>query len=434
MGKPITWIAQSALWHRTRSGLLTEFVVFAISTALLQVSRFGVHVVAARWLGPATYGIWNGFTLALTYAPVLTLGTINAMNRGVPLLIGRGDQRTAQRAMQVTLTVSLVTGVLTGLVTIVLGLTRWNSLIGRAAAFLGFLLMAQQVYIYLQTWLKCSIRFSAMSCQQAIYALVYPLVVLPTTALWGLSGFVLGQALVVTGVSVWIIFAMRAPFSVGFDRVVFHDLVKVGLPIMAAGTLYGLLTTIDRWVILTYLGIESLGYYSLAIMASSMLGLLPIVVAQQMYPRMAHRYGETGSARALRPMVIRQMLLSSGVTIPILGIVYVGLPWIVKFFLTAYAPGIGSARILLLGLACLPLSGGIGNFLNTVGKQNYYLLVQAIGVVFNFILEVIFVKAGMGLRGVALGAALAMALYTLSLWGVGLGISRTYGSPPISDL
>ncbi len=406
-------------------GFLTEFALFAFSTVLLQISRFGVNLVAARWLGPAAYGLWNSFTLALTYAPVLTLGTINAMNREVPLLMGKGDQVTAQRAIQVTFAVSLATSLLTGLAAIILGLSQRDSPMGRAVILLGLLLMAQQVYLYLQLWLKCNIRFSAMSNQQIIYAVVYPLVVLPTTALWGLNGFVVGQAIVVMGVSTWIIVLLKAPVSVGFDWQIFLNLVKIGLPIMAAGTLYGLLTTIDRWVTLTYLGLESLGHYSLAIMASSMLGVLPMAISQQMYPRMARRFGETGNARALQSMVVRQSLFGSGVTILVMGVVYSGLPWVVNLFLQDYTAGVEPARILLIGLACVPLAGGVANFLNTAGKQNYYLVVQGIGTLLNLVLEVIFVKAGMGLSGVALGASLALVLYTLMLLGVGWWVIRS---------
>lgn len=407
-----------------RTSFLTEFALFAFSTVLLQVSRFGVNMAAARWLGPATYGVWNGFTLALTYAPILTLGVINAMNREVPLLTGKGDQAAAQRVIQVTFAVSLATSLLAGLAAIVLGLSQANTLAGRAAVFLGVLLMAQQIYLYLQLWLKCNIRFSAMSYQQMIYAFIYPLLVLPATALGGLNGFILGQAIAVLGVSTWIIIALQAPVAARFDWQVFLSLVKIGLPIIAAGTLYGLLTTIDRWVILTYLGVEPLGHYSLAIMASSMLGLLPMVVSQQMYPRMARRFGETGNVRALQPMIIRQALFGSGVTAPVLGIVYVGLPWLVAVFLQDYAAGVEPARVLLIGLACLPLAGGVANFLNTVGKQNYYLAIQGVGALLNLALEVAFVKAGLGLVGVAWGAALALALYTLLLLGTGWWVMR----------
>jgi O-antigen/teichoic acid export membrane protein len=184
---------------------------------------------------------------------------------------------------------------------------------------------------------------------------------------------------------------------------------------MGAGLLYVLLTTVDRWVILAYLGVKDLGQYTVAILIFGVLSIVPIVISQQMYPRMAYRYGETGSSFSLFPMIAKQSLSAFAVTLPIIAIAYILIPFFVSAFMPQYSEGISPARILLIGLFFLPLVGGVANFLNTIDKQFYYMLVQAVAIVIKFVFAVLFVNLGWGLEGVAWAGAATYFLYTLFL-------------------
>jgi Na+-driven multidrug efflux pump len=92
----------------------------------------------------------------------------------------------------------------------------------------------------------------------------------------------------------------------------------------------------------------------------------------------------------------------------------------VETFLPDYAAGIRAARIVLVGLAFLPLAGGFGNYLNTVGRQVIYLTIISAAILLNLILDILFVKNGMGINGVAMGAAITYFVYSLVLITAGL--------------
>lgn len=425
MSKQLLWLLETFLKETKEHQFLREFLAFVLSTVMLQISRFAVNLVAARWLGPPNYGIWNSFVLVLTYAPVLTLGTINAMNRDVPLLAGQRNHVAVSQVTGVTFFVSAVSGILAGLAVLMVGISQGKSIWGRLIFWGSILIPANQIYIYLQTWLRSNMRFRAISCQQLINALIYPIIILPTTFIRGLEGYIWGQVLIICSINAFTIIAFKAPLKMKFNVEIFCRLVKIGLPILTAGILYSLLITIDRWIILTYLGTEALGYYSPAIMVSSMVELLPMVIAQQIYPRMAYRFGETGDVGALKSLIIKQVVWSTTIVMPVLVIAYLGLPEFVERLLPNYQPGVKPACIVLWGLACLSLSGGIGNFLNTIGKQNYYLMVQFIAVILNFLIGVLLVRLGMGLIGVASGFSLSLFIYTIMLVAVGWWIYKT---------
>jgi O-antigen/teichoic acid export membrane protein len=114
-------------------------------------------------------------------------------------------------------------------------------------------------------------------------------------------------------------------------------------------------------------------------------------------------------------MIVNQSGFAFVVTLPIVLIAYALLPVLVPAFLPLYVRGIDPARILLIGLALIPLTGGVANFLNTVEKQVYYLVNQLAALIVNILTGLHFVHLGWGLEGIALASSIAWIFYTLSL-------------------
>lgn len=383
---------------------------------LIQFSRLAVSLVVARWVGPDSFGVWNALNLILLYGPLVTLGVANGMNRDVPVYRGRRDYETADKIIEVSYGFVLASTAIAGLGISAIAMTDLvDATYHSSLLVMGFLFFSWGMYQFFQLLLKSSISFRLMSVQQIIFAVLLPAVSLPLAYFLDVPGFILGQAIVALIMVIVIARLATYKIPISWDRDLFISLVKVGFPIMAAGLLYRLLTSVDRWVILTFLSVEELGQYTLAILAVSVLGLLPSVIGQQIYPRMAYRYGETHDKKALKPLIVRQSAMAMIVTLPILAIVFITLPYIVDIFLPEYALGVPPARILLLGLAFIPLAGGFANFLNTVNKQVYYLAVQAAALIVNLALNMVFIRLGYGLNGVALAAATTYFLYTCAL-------------------
>lgn len=398
-----------------------EFTLFFASSLVYQFSRFVVGLIVARWVGPEEFGVWNTLNLLLLYGAFASLGVLNGMNREIPLLRGRRGEKEAAQIVILSFWFMLFSSIVIGLIISFIAISsRITEQFRQSLMWMGLLFISHYMYLYFQLLLKSNIKFRLMSIQQFMYAIVLPLVVLPMASQWHIPGFILGQAIVALALGIFIcrVISFKPAFFWSWSALFF--LIKIGFPIMVAGVLYGLLTSVDRWIILTFLGVESLGYYSLAIICLGTLGIIPSVVSQQLYPRMAFRYGQTSVQKSLFPMVIRQSLMSMVITVPILILVYFGLPFLVTYFLPEYSLGLVPARILLIGLAFIPLAGGVGNFLNIVDKQIHYMAIIAFAVIINLGLDLLFVKLGWGLNGVALGSSITYVIYVFVLWIVGL--------------
>lgn len=420
MAKTLRQGALAARFARVRAalsrGMAAEFLLFAASTLLYQGSRLAVGLVVAAWVGPERFGLWNTLNLLLLYGVLTTLGVPNGMNREVPRLRGQGDEEGARRAADLTLWFSLASSIGGGLLVLVAAFGGPVAAEARTAvAWCALLFAIWQLYQYLQMRLKSMARFQQMSVQQAVFALLLPIVALPLAWEWGVAGYVAGQAFAFAALCLYI-WRLDPPGRPSWDWSALRGLAQIGWPIMLAGLLYSLLTSVDRWVILHALGVEALGHYSLAILCLGSLSLFPAIISQQMYPRMAYRYGQTGDPQTLVPMIYRQALVAGGMSLPLLGAAALLLPVVTARWMPAYVPGVVPAQILMAGLAAIALAGAVGNFLNTVGRQQIYLAVQAATIVISLALSLLFVRLGLGLNGVALGAALSYAFFAVALW------------------
>jgi O-antigen/teichoic acid export membrane protein len=395
---------------------LRESVLFSASTILFHASRLGVHLFAASRLDPAVFGLWNALSLILLYGSIVTLGLIPAMNRELPLWQGRGDRSQAVRVRSVcwgwTVCSSLGAGLLLLAVSVLATLPPTTRTV---LWWLGPLFVADQLYAYFQAYLKSDQRFGLMSRQQFLFAALLPVVAGPLILVHGLAGYMAGQAVGMLMLCVYI--ARKTGFrgNVKLERHEIGRLAHIGMPLLAAGLLLGFLITIDRWVIVTLLGIRPLGYFSISILVTGLLSLIPAAISQQVYPRMAETFGRSSTYAALTPWIQVQNLFITGAMLLVVVPVYFLLPVVVDGLLPQYRPGLGAARITLAGVLFLPLAGGAGNFLAVVNKQMYAVGLQLLTLLFNLAFNVTAVRLGMGLEGVALGTALSYLFYMVTL-------------------
>jgi O-antigen/teichoic acid export membrane protein len=409
----IVEVAKTTLSSKTAR----DTIVFSGSSVIYSASRFTAYLVAAKLLGPKTYGLWNGLLLILTYGMNSHLGVLNAMNREVPYYRGRGEFDKAHEIANIGFGTALVSSipipVMVVLATLIYSFAEETILGLRIVAVL---LVLQQIHNFYQLALKSHNCFGLMAAQQVLFAGLTVCVLISLTYYAGFSGFLWGHALVFVLVLSFLYKYVPVRFSFQFDWAKVVHLGRIGFPIMTVGLAYGMLVSLDRIMVIAFLGKEQLGYYSLSFMAYSIMILFPMVVAQVMYPRLAKRYGKTGDPKSLGPLVYGPLRYLIPVMLLVLVAAYVLAPRFVGAFLPNYALGIPALKITFCGVFFLSFVGGFANFLNTVNKQKLYLIVQVCALSLNGFLNYLFIQLNYGITGVALGTSITYAVYGATLW------------------
>lgn len=402
-----------------KNSLFREFSLYSFSTFLFQLSRVLVELTAAKILGPALWGVWYFLNLVLVYRSFAYMGIVNGMNREVPIKLGSKNKAEADKLKNITFSVVLISSVLASVLILLLPLFLELGELTRSVYSLIPLFFATQFYYLISTTLCAEALFNKVSQMQIIVAVSFPIVAIPLTLNFGLEGFILGFSFSLCFAIIYAYFGRLVTyrFDINYEKI--KELVRIGFPIMLVGIAYALLSTADRWIIGLFIGSEALGFYSMAIIVFSTISLLPRVISQQLYPRMAFDWGKSNSREDLKKWSDLQTKYTAYMIVPILAGVYLLAPKLITWFLPEYQAGIMAIQIIIFGAVFKPFSAGWGNVLNIIDKQVYYLGVIITAVILNLAVNALMVYYGYGINGVAFGTALTFALYNLSIMFVG---------------
>lgn len=401
--------------------------IFGYSGSAVLAQGFGLisSFVVARTLGPSDFGVWNVVLLALVYGAYFDFGILPAMGRDIPIYRGKGDLNGVQELETTALVCTLISSLLVAV--ILIGLSFWSNISPEMAFGLRGMSMVsflQRLYVYYQTVLRSNNEFRLLSWLQVLFAVQSTALILVLVVWLGFEGRVAAAVLSQLIILVCVLRLRKWKYKVSFalDCGLTFRLAKVGFPIILSSAVIGLLTTVDRLMVVKYLGKTELGYFGVALMVASVVSLIPSMASQVLYPRIAHRYGESGnSIPALRNFVLMPSVLLSLLLPLLIGPLYLILPITISNLLPAYVPGIQAARLVLLGIFFFSVIGLMDYFLVTTGRLREYVLFGVLALGINVSLDVLFIKAGTGIEGVALGGTLITYLcYSTMLIGYAL--------------
>ena len=400
-------------WLRIDRARVLEFAFFLGSVLALQGSRFLFTLIVAAGLRPSEFTAWAQFVTFIGYAPSLLLGVGNGMNRVVPILTGRGDRMEADGAEGATWwMVALMTVASLG-ISILLAWANVSTWLG-AAILAG---SAVTIYQVQQFAMRSRLLFNRASAQQWSWAGII--------AIGGLlllkSDRSLGSVLWIwTAGSIAAIaigFVFRRPVVTRPSPARTWALLTMGFPIMLSGLLGNLFFTADRWAAVARLDPSAAGSYGLASLIASAVFLVPTVIAQQQYPRMAILFGEGAPTARLIGAAFRQSLVAASASlVTALGVAAFTL-LIVPQILPAYEAVSVPAVVLSFGIAALAGGTGYGNLLVVIGALWAYLgiLASCFAIAVPLMLLGSDLGGGIGLAvGVAAGQVILMVVLITS--------------------
>ena len=411
---------------------IRDSVGFAFSLSVVRTALMARGLLAARLLGPLGYGAWNALQLMMDYGVFAAAGTQQGLDQAVPARIVENDPERLERLKRAGFANILCTTLL-----FVAGCLIWASfgssrLLG-AWGFPGIALalvcvLAVNIAYYGLSLLRSHGDMNTVSTWFVVQGLIgagLGLSLVPRFGEWGLLwGWVAGC--LVSLAFVLIRGRGRAPlrFSFGPDNLL---LVRVGLPMFIFNSSTIVMRSLDRLIILRYLGTQDLGYYSLSVMALTFLLYLPDSVGYVVYPQLLRRFGEGGNDPAAIRNRAERVLQAMAVLVPALsGLAYLWTREIVALVLPRFLPGVGAVRILCFGAVGLALGTIASMVLMTVGRRIALMPAALFATALGAALDIVAVRLGFGITGVAWATLMTYALngsVLLAMASAGVGHS-----------
>jgi O-antigen/teichoic acid export membrane protein len=399
------------------AGPRREVALLGASTALYPGGRFVLSLVAAKTLEPSDFTTWALIAALLAYSPSLALGVPNGMSRELPVFVALNDANGVRRSIAVTWTATACAAVLGFLATVLTAVVVTSSV----AALVGVLVAGTIVFTTQQFLQRARLRFGAASAHQAalgtlLFAGSGWLYISGASGLLPTAG---AYALAITLAVFLGLFLGPRPQFAGWQRGDLLTHLGVGFPIMTAGLLFSIFVTLDRWLAATLLGAPAAAPYALASLTASALLVMPSVVSQQTYPRMAMAVGRRASVGELREMARKQGVAAALLASPVAAAAIAAAWFAVPVLFPDYAAAAPAIAVLSGGLIVLAAFTGYGNYLNVTGGHWRYLAVQAFALACSAIM-MIFGGLWLGLVGIALGMSCGHLIYGSALRVVAL--------------
>ena len=399
---------------------MKDVLSYSSSLAFAQILGLFSGFLVARWLSPTDFGTWNAVSLALVYGAFSELGSTDVMGRELPFYRGQGRLGKEKEVADTTLCMTLAGAAV--VILVLLGISCWSGFSRPMAVGLrgmAIVLALQQLLVYHQVVLRCYNEFGLLSKLQVMLSVVKAVLAILMVFWLAFVGRVIAAILAHLIVVVYLLLLGKVRLSVKFDVRVGRQLVKIGLPLIIPGIIGGLLGTIDRLIIVTYLGATQLGYFSIAILISSFVFLIPGATNQIVYPRLTHRFGASGrNILSLQDLVLTPTKVLAYLVPILTGLAYLTVPVAVKWILPKYMPGVVAAQIVAIGTFFLSIVGVMQNFLITIGALRQYILIGFVALLFNILLDFLFLKLKFGIEGVAIaGTLLTYFFYATAIIG-----------------
>lgn len=390
------------------SSLKKHAGIFASASVLTQLLSVVSAILIRRFLGTWQMGLWSLIQLILSYTEYLGLGANNTIVREIPYHRGAQDNAKANRLKNLVVSLVMLLTIFGALGLIIFVIFCRHHL----GQHLPFVLLCVAGLMVLQRFNNLLIEicrahkvFSVLSRQMFYSALLNLALILFFVANFKIYGLLLA---IVLSMLFNIFYLMKNyPFYLHweFQQHEISGLVAYGFPLMSLRFLESILSTLDRFLITRFLGLDSLGIYSIAIMSATYLDSIPNAIGVVMIPNLQEEYGSHRDMKLLKGSVDKWFLAYCYI-MPILIISgAVLIPWLINWLLPKFCEGLNAMRCLLFSVFFMTCGTPYYQFLIGVKKHFRIFPLTAFCLIVMAFMIFIAIKLGWGLAGVASAVA-----------------------------
>ena len=402
--------------------ILRDLFTYMPGRYFSQFIGFFISLFMKRFLGPFYAGIWALLRVIVRYVRYLELGTPASVFYKLPFFIGQGKKEEADEVKNVVFSFLMVTTFIASLGVASYALCSSKHL--SHEMFWGLLavsviLICERVYNFYILLLRTNKDYNVLSkslCFDAIINLLLVLFVVSKFKLYGL--FVVVIILPILNV-LFIRHYVKYNIQWVFNWKKAFTYVKFGLPMYLSSILSMLLNSVDRIMVVSMLGFQQLGFYSIAVMAKSYSAQLSTNFSHVTSPHFIEDFGK-GDKKRLPSYVIDGSFSVSCFMAIILGVIFIFSLPIIRLVLPAFEPGLTALRIFLLTSFFMSLASFPQDYIVTRDKQIMLLPFMSIALAINVVLNYYFIKSGFGISGAATSTAISSGFYLLSIFGYGM--------------
>lgn len=382
------------------------------ANATLQILR---GLIFARILGPHFYGVWAFLATIQGLAMNADLGVSLVVARDMPGMLARGERQGADTLATLT---RVWTPVACCVVGVVLGgmwpLLRWPMAPGWAL-LVPLLLLGMGSFNAATIVEKGSLAFRQLATLTTFAGLGALVGGVAAARIYGVSGLVASQALVYGGAGLIALVLRRSPIVVARVTRAWRHAVLDGWRLVVASLALQVFVSVDLLIAARALPTTSVGLYGVALMGSSMVGVViasgvGTVVGQHLLREAAiSDSGAPPAAIVWGPAAALALVLA-----PACALAGLLSPVVLRVLLPEYVLAAEPAAVLLAASYYLCSQFGFSTTFLAARRPLATLPIYLVLTAANVAIDILLLRRGMGLLGIAVGSLIVNVCFLLA--------------------
>jgi len=408
---------QPAQTPTARTGIAAG-VVFVSASAYISMALSLVRgVLVANAIGKVGQGILRLVGILAMYGTNSHVGLLHGMNKRMPFLLGRGDERGARHASDVGFTAIMSLAAVGGAG--LLGyLLIWGHYYGTDTRFgliiAGTLILLTQLTTIYQSLMRSYGAFHLLGLTGIVYAVLDLVLMVTLAKLLATPGALMGLAGRTALSVILMALVTRYRFTLRVDWQELLVLFRVGFPLFLLVFADQFLRTADSLAVVKILRSEALGLYAVGGMVAMLIYNVPNAAAYVMFPHLMEKMGRENDVQAMRRDVLIPTAAFSYVMPFVGGLMCIATPAAVATVLKPeYLGALPAAQIQVMGAALLSLPVISENFLVAVERQTWLAVVKVACAIGVGLLSLGALALDLNIAGAAAGAAAAYLIFTV---------------------
>ena len=399
-----------------RQKILKHISIFTSSSFIQSIGQLFHSYFGARWLGPDTFGAWQGARLVQAYLSYANLGVGHGMHRNVPVLRGQDRLEDIEKIKNCTWSFNVVVFTLLSIGLFISSFfVKGNYEFLLSLRFIAILLEINMFNGFFYVWNNSNNRFEVVSTA-AVISGITNIASIYLIYSGKLTGFLIAKIITLSLILSYYLYKNDTQLSFYLKKSIIINEIKVGFPILLVTLSATVFSTIDRILILSKLNFSDLGLYSLSGIIFMPISIIFNSINLVLYPRVTEKFGATNRPETLANMFKIPLLILSHIMPFLLASLYLLIPLVVNLFLPKYEFGIKATQIVIWGIFFYSLVGTVTNVVIALNKQIYMVLIIGIMTLLNFLFGSLLIDWGFGIAGVALSSSIIYLVYFLILY------------------
>lgn len=392
-----------------KKAIIMHIFKYASAQYFSQFIGFFNAVLMRRFLGPVYMGTYSLLKVILEYGSYTSVGTDTTLCYKLPMLRGQGNEEGASRMNKTIFNFVMTTSFVYALSIFIYALILRETY--SPEMFIGLivisvLILIQRISSYYINVLRSYKDFHILSIIivfEAVTNLLLTVSVVGKFKIYGLYAALIIMP-ILTIICIRFLTKQRFKFSFDFKGIVAH--IKFSVPLFINDGLNLILYSIDRIMITGMLGLEQLGFYSIALMVRTYGGGIATNFSVVIQPYFMESIGRKDSVETAQKYIIISSMVTAYMMSFILSCIYIIATPFIYYILPKFIPGLAAMRIFLVVTFFLTMVQYYYDYLVSQSKQAKVVPCTIIAIIISFILNYIMIKKGFGITGVAASTAI----------------------------